>query len=38
MSVFIFYVAVMLVALTIVGVVGDLIAVLTGYVHPWDYK
>lgn len=33
-----FYIMIMLIALFALGAIGDLIAVITGYVHPWDFN
>ena len=33
-----FYATVIVLSLTVIGLIGDGIAILTGYVHPWDFK
>ena len=37
MGEFLIYLIAMIVPITIIGVIGDAIAILTGYIHPWDF-
>ena len=37
MSVFFFYIIVTILALCIVGGIGEALAALFGYIHPWDF-
>lgn len=38
MAVFLFYIILMLAVLLAVGTVAELIAVLIGGIHPWDFS
>ena len=38
MGVFYFYATVTVLALAALALIGDALAILTGYVHPWDFK
>ena len=37
MIAFIFYVPAAILALCVIGAIGDGLAILTGRVHPWDF-
>ena len=38
MIAFFYYIAAATLVLGVFGAIGDALAVLTGYIHPWDFK
>ena len=38
MAVGLFYIAAIFVVAAVLALIGDALAILTGYVHPWDFK